>query len=76
MRLDGRSRGVSGKVFFSLRRKGRGWRGGGGGGGGRREEKEGSKEEERKERPVFCWTLIFECGTQITLLPREKKTER
>ena len=44
--------------------------------GRRREEKEGSKEEGRKERPVFCWTLIFECGTQITLLPREKKTER
>ena len=42
-----------------------------------REKKEESKEEGRKERPVFfCWTLVFECGTQITLLPRKKKTER
>ena len=65
MRLDGRSRGVSGKVFFSLRRKERER--------AVREKKEESKEEGRKESPVFCWTLIFECGTQITLLPWKKK---
>ena len=40
MRFDGRSRGVSGKVFFSLRRK----EGGGGGQRGKRKKKARRKE--------------------------------
>lgn len=51
--------------LFPKKEGGRGW--------GGRKKKEESKEEGRKERPVFCWILVFECGTLITFATKEKK---
>lgn len=67
MRLDGEVREYQGKVFFSLKKEG------GRMGEEGKEKKKESKEEGRKERPVFCWILVFEYVTQITFAAKGKK---
>lgn len=69
MRLDGRSRGVSGKVFFSLRRKG-----GGDGEGGKRKKK--ARRKEGKKGLSSAGYSYLNIVLRSHLLPRKKKTER
>lgn len=64
MSPDGRAGGVSRKGFLFPKKEER---------EGGRGKKEARRKEGREEGPVFCWTLIFGCGTRTTLLPRKKQ---